>query len=139
MSELKRGNFSGPYKARIALEAMRGAKTVNEIAQEYEVHPAQVGRWKMALQEQVPALFESGHRAKPIDHASNPQRLYSEIGRLKMKLDWLKKSQGYAHENPQELDPGARGSGAGASVQTGWRRAFDRVCGARSDPAQCLL
>ncbi len=91
MSELKRRNFSGQYKAKIAFEAMRGAKTVNEIAQEYGVHPTQVGLWKKALQEQAPALFESGHRTKPIDQASDPQRLYSEIGRLKMELDWLKK------------------------------------------------
>lgn len=49
MSELKRRNLNGQYKAKIALETMRGTKTVNEIAQEYGVHSTQVGLWKMEL------------------------------------------------------------------------------------------
>ena len=51
MSEKKRKIFSGEFKAKVALEAIRGIKTVNEIAQEFEVHPTQVGLWKKELQE----------------------------------------------------------------------------------------
>ena len=94
VSERKRKVFSGEFKAKIALEAVRGIKTVNEIAQEYGVHPTQVGQWKRELQEQAAGLFEVRRGAKPVDQSASPDRLYSEIGRLKMELDWLKKKSG---------------------------------------------
>jgi transposase-like protein len=76
------------------LEAISGVKTVNEIAQAFGVHPTQVGQWKKALQEQAVGLFEAKRGAKPVDPSASPERLYSEIGRLKMELDWLKKKSG---------------------------------------------
>ena len=94
MSERTRKTFSGEFKARVALEAVRGVKTVNEIAQEFGVHPTQVGLWKKELQEQAGNLFETKRGPKPVDQSSSPERLYSEIGRLKMELDWLKKKSG---------------------------------------------
>ena len=94
MSESKRKNFSGEFKAKVALEAIRGLKTVNEIGQEFEVHPSQVGLWKKELQEKASSLFDTKRGPKPIDPSSSPERLYSEIGRLKMDLDWLKKKSG---------------------------------------------
>jgi len=94
MSGKTRKQFSGDFKAKIALEAIKGIKTVNEIGQAYGVHPTQVGLWKKELQEQAPALFEVKRGPKPVDESSSPERLYSEIGRLKMELDWLKKKSG---------------------------------------------
>ncbi len=94
MSGTKRKNFSGDFKAKVALEAIRGIKTVNEIGQEFGVHPTQVGIWKKALQEQASSLFDAKRGSKPVDPSSSPDRLYSEIGRLKMELDWLKKKSG---------------------------------------------
>lgn len=94
MSESKRKLFSGEFKAKVALEALRGQKTVNEIAQEFGVHPTQVGLWKKDLQAQAASLFSTKRGPQPIDPSSSPERLYSEIGRLKMELDWLKKKSG---------------------------------------------
>ena len=94
MSERKRKNFSSQYKAKVALEAIRGVKTVNEIAQEFGVHPTQVGLWKKELQEQASGIFDTKRGPKPVDQSASPERLYSEIGRLKMELDWLKKKSG---------------------------------------------
>ncbi len=94
VSEKKRKIFSGEFKAKIALEAIRGLKTVNEIAQNFGVHPTQVGLWKKELQEQAASLFEVKRGAQPVDPSATPERLYSEIGRLKMELDWLKKKSG---------------------------------------------
>ena len=94
MSEKKRKVFSGELKAKVALEAIRNAKAVNEIAQEFGVHPTQVGQWKRELQEQAAKLFEVKRGARPVDPSASPDRLYSEIGRLKMELDWLKKKSG---------------------------------------------
>ncbi len=82
------------FKAKVGLEALRGVKTINEIGQEYGVHPVQVGQWKKAIQEQAKTLFEGKRGPKPaVDHRE-PDRLYSEIGKLKVELDWLKKKSG---------------------------------------------
>lgn len=95
MSERKRKSFSAQQKAKVAIEALRGVKTVNEIAQQFGVHPTQVSQWKRELQEQAAGLFEGKRGPKPAaDPEANPERLYSEIGRLKMELDWLKKKSG---------------------------------------------
>ncbi len=94
MSETKRKNFTGEFKAKVALEALRGVKTVNEIGQEFSVHPTQVSLWKKELQEQASAVFSAKRGPKPVDPSASPERLYSEIGRLKMELDWLKKKSG---------------------------------------------
>ena len=55
---------------------------------------AQVGQWKKAIQEQVSTVFEGKRGPQPVDAYSEPERLYSEIGRLKIELDWLKKKSG---------------------------------------------
>jgi transposase len=94
MSERKRKNFSSQFKAKVALEAIRGVKTVTEIAQEFGVHPTQVGQWKKVLQEQASGIFDTVRGPVPIDPSASSERLYSEIGRLKMELDWLKKKSG---------------------------------------------
>jgi transposase-like protein len=94
MSEKKRKVFSGEFKAKVALEAVRGLKTANEIAQDFGVHPTQAGQWKRELQEQAGSLFDAKRGAKPAEPSASPERLHSEIGRLKMELDWLKKKSG---------------------------------------------
>ena len=94
MSERKRKIFTSDFKAKVALEAIRGAKTLNEIAQEFGVHPVQIGQWKRELQEQASTLFDTKRGPKAVDQSATPDRLYSEIGRLKMELDWLKKKSG---------------------------------------------
>ena len=104
MSEKSRKSFSSQHKAKVALEALRGVKTVNEIAQEFGVHPTQVGLWKKELQAQAASIFDTKRGPKPADPSASPDRLYSEIGRLKMDLDWLKKSRGSTSRGPQTLD-----------------------------------
>lgn len=95
MSESKTRKVHSPeYKAKVGLEALRGVKTINEIGQEYGVHPVQVGQWKKAIQEQAKTLFEGKRGPRPVSEHREPERLYSEIGKLKMELDWLKKKSG---------------------------------------------
>ena len=94
MSARTRKHFSGAFKAKVALEAIRAVTTVNEIAQEYGVHPTLVGLWKTELHELAADLFDAKRGSKPADPSASPERLYSEIGRLKMELDWLKKKSG---------------------------------------------
>ena len=95
MSEKRtRNSYSPEFKAKVGLEAIHGVKTVNEIGQAYGVHPVQVGQWKKAIMDQAGALFEGKRGPKPVAEKDAPERLYSEIGRLKMELDGLKKKSG---------------------------------------------
>ena len=95
MSESKRRKTYTPeFKAKVGLEALRGVKTINEIGQEYGVHPVMVGQWKKEIHEQAKTLFEGKRGPKPIAEHREPELLYSEIGKLKMELDWLKKKSG---------------------------------------------
>lgn len=101
MSEKKsRKTHTSAVKAKAGLEAIRGQKTINEIAQDYEVHPVQVGQWKKEIQANAKELFEGKRGPKPVDDDSDKERLYSEIGRLKMELDWLKKKLGLSPSKP---------------------------------------
>lgn len=95
MSDTKtRKVHSASFKAKVALEAVRETKTLNEIGQEYGVHPVQVSHWKKALLEKAGELFEGKRGPPALSEQSDPERLYSEIGRLKVELDWLKKKSG---------------------------------------------
>ena len=95
MREAKTRKYHSPeYKAKVGLEAVRGVKTINEIGQEDGVHPVQVGQWKKAIQAQASTLFEGKRGPKPLAAHREPELLYSEIGKLKMELDWLKKKSG---------------------------------------------
>ena len=95
MSESKRRVAHTPeFKAKVGLEALRGVKTINEIGQDYGVHPTQVGLWKKEIQEQAKTLFEGKRGPAPLAAHREPELLYSEIGKLKVELDWLKKKSG---------------------------------------------
>ena len=95
MSEGKKRRVHTPeFKAKVGLEAVRGVKTVSEIAQIYGVHPVLVGQWKKEILEKAGALFEVKRAPRPVDENSSEDRLYGEIGRLKMEVDWLKKKLG---------------------------------------------
>lgn len=90
MSKTTRKVFSKETKAKVALEAVKGFKTINEIANEYGVHPTQVGMWKKQFLENMSDVFEvkrgpEGKSANELE-ASNA-RLYAQIGRLTMDLE----------------------------------------------------
>ncbi len=95
MSESKkRKTHTAEFKAKIGLEAVRGLKTISEIALAYSVHPQLVGQWKKEILESAGILFETKRGPKPVEDKSGEDRLYGEIGRLKMENDWLKKKLG---------------------------------------------
>jgi transposase len=99
MSGTKRKIFGTEYKAKVGLEAIQGVKTVNRIAQGYGVHWTRVGQWKKDILEHAGSLFEGKRGPKAVNEYSKPEQLYGEIGKLKMELDWLKKSPGWAITN----------------------------------------
>ena len=89
-----RKQYSPKFKAKVALEAVRGERTLSQLASQYHVHPVQVGQWRKMALEQFPDLFEDGRKNKPAGADVEKNVLYEEIGRLKVELDWLKKKVG---------------------------------------------
>jgi transposase-like protein len=90
----KRKRHGAEFKAKVALEALKGAKTVNELSSEHGVHPTQISQWKRQLQQGTRELFAGGQAKAAQDQEAQQAKLYEEIGRLKMELDWLKKTAG---------------------------------------------
>lgn len=88
----KRKSYSPQFKFKVALEAARGLQTINQLASQHEVHPNQVGQWKRQLLEEGPAVFRNGATARQKEEAKREAELYEQIGRLKMELEWLKKT-----------------------------------------------
>lgn len=91
---VKRKQYSAEHKAKIALTAIKGQQTVNEIAGDFGVHPTQVAQWKKQLLNEAPQVFATARDRQAEDAEALAARLYQEIGQLKMELDWLKKKCG---------------------------------------------
>ena len=88
----KRRRHEATFKARVALEALKGIKTIQQIAKEYEVHPVQVSEWKKTMQERLAHVFDRD--AAGIgggDFEREREELHSKIGELTIKVDFLQK------------------------------------------------
>ena len=90
----QRNHYNAEFKTKVALAAIKGQQTVNEIATTYGVHPNQVTQWKKQALESMPALFSTRRVREAQNEEELKARLYQEIGQLKMELDWLKKKAG---------------------------------------------
>ena len=84
---MPRRQHSAEFKARVALEAIRGERTINELAAEYGVHPVQITQWKKVVLEEVPKLFSSRRGSKDKEEEALKAVLYQQIGQLKVELD----------------------------------------------------
>ena len=87
----KRRRHAAAFKAKVALEAAKQAKTIAELAKTYQVHPVQISQWKKQLLDGAEALFRDGRRREREEGAAVQAELYEKIGRLNMEIDWLKK------------------------------------------------
>lgn len=90
----ERKQHSAEMKAKVAVEAIRGMRTLGEIASEYQVHPTQITKWKKQALSGLSEVFSDGRARQDQADAQLQDRLYEEIGRLKFELDWLKKKLG---------------------------------------------
>lgn len=86
-----RKRYDASFKARVALEAIRGERTVAEIAAAYGVHPNQISKWKKQALDELPRIFSGKYEKKEAEGKELADQLYQQIGRLKVELDWLKK------------------------------------------------
>jgi len=88
----KRRNHNPEFKARVAMEAMKEVKTIQEIAKEYELHPVQVSDWKKVMKEGISKVFDRGGRnSKEENFDREREQLKAIIGDLTVKLEFLTK------------------------------------------------
>ena len=87
----KRRAHSDKFKAKIAIEAIKGIKTLSELATEHKIDPNQISSWKEQLQMNAEELFSHGKKNKCKTEEELMAPLYEEIGRLKMDIKWLEK------------------------------------------------
>ena len=89
-----RKHYDSKFKAQVSLEAIKGQRTVTQIASDYGVHPNMVTQWKKAALEEFPGIFSSKQQKAQKDNQALQDELYRQIGQLKVELDWLKKKPG---------------------------------------------
>jgi transposase-like protein len=87
----KRKNHTAAFKAQVALAALKGDRTVNELAGQFAVHPTLIHSWKKQLLAGAEDVFSSGSKVSAANTEVLETQLYEQIGRLKMELDWVKK------------------------------------------------
>jgi putative transposase len=86
----------------VAVEAIEGHKTVNEIASAYEIHPSQVAKWKAQALACLPEVLSDARQVKADSGPPREARLYEEIGRLRMEVEYLKKKLGFCPSSSVE-------------------------------------
>ncbi len=86
-----RRRFTAGFKAKVALEALRGDKTIQEIAARHKVHPNQVSAWKRQAMDGLGAVFSNGGDRTHQDHDAEIHDLHAKIGELTVERDFLAK------------------------------------------------
>jgi transposase-like protein len=86
--------FPPTLKAKVGLEAVRGGKTIAELASIYGVHPTQIKQWKVIVETGLPDLFSDKRKKHARQEDEFRESLYKEIGKQKVEIEWLKKKIG---------------------------------------------
>ncbi len=90
----QRRKFTDEFKAKVAIEAIKGDKTARELAQEYGIHINQITQWKKQLLKVAPQVFSRGKEKETERLKKEKDQLYRKVGQLQVEVDWLKKKTG---------------------------------------------
>lgn len=90
----KRKQYPKEFKARVALEAIKEAKTIAELSSEYEINSNMITKWKKHLQDNIADIFIRKNEQEP-DDKQLIDNLYKRIGKSQVEIDWLKKKLGF--------------------------------------------
>jgi putative transposase len=94
VARAQRKQYDGVIKAKAVIEAIKGIRTINEIASIYGVHPLQIPKWKKQALEELPKIFSRRRDEVSKSEEELKATLYQQIGQLNVELDWLKKKSG---------------------------------------------
>jgi len=83
--------YKNGFKATVALEAIKGEKTLAEISSEYKVHPSQINKWKRKALDELPEIYSDKRKKETVEVSKREDELLKQIGQLTMELEWLKK------------------------------------------------
>lgn len=92
---MKRKKYSKELKTKVALAAIKGNQTANEIASEFGIHVSLVNRWKKEAIQALPLVFGEAQAKQNKEIEIERERLYQKVGKLQIELDWLKKNTGH--------------------------------------------
>ena len=92
MTKKTRRKFSAEFKAKVVLEALKERSTIEELARKYELHPNQINSWKKEAVANMALLFGADKIEAVGDHEKQTEKLYAQIGQLKVENDFLKKN-----------------------------------------------
>ena len=92
MAKKTRRKFSAEFKAKVVLEALRERSTIEELARKHELHPNQINTWKKEAVANMSAVFGADKSDDAADHEKQTDKLYAQIGQLKVENDFLKKN-----------------------------------------------
>src|ERR1700736_5748151 len=102
----KRKHHTAAFKAQVALAAIKGDRTVNELAGQFGIHPTLIHAWKKQLVAGAELAFTNGVKVDPADAEARQAELFEQIGRLKMELEWVKKKAAVLGGTASSLDRG---------------------------------
>jgi transposase len=91
MTKKSRRKFGAEFKAKVILEALKERSTIEELARKYELHPTQINTWKREAIANMAAVFGADKSEAIADSEQQTEKLYAQIGQLKVENDWLKK------------------------------------------------
>lgn len=86
-----RKRFGNDFKAKVAMAALKGDKTMAELAAEFEVHPTQVTAWRNELKDKAADVFGGSAGTSAKEYREQIEELYKDIGRIQVENNWLKK------------------------------------------------
>lgn len=98
MDQLIRRQHPPAFKAKVALEALKETKTMAELSSQFAVHPTQIKQWRDIMEQHGATLYTDHHQKKEREKDDLMRRLYEQIGKLQIQVDWLKKKMGIIDE-----------------------------------------